>query len=50
MTYGTVRCTQCSQDLTDKAQYYDYNRKMVLCEEDNYRLGNISTESKQKKE
>ena len=32
-TYGTVRCSECGQDLTDKIQVYTEGK--VLCEEDN---------------
>lgn len=40
--YGTIKCKDCSQDLTNKAQYYEYvdkekTKKVVYCELCNYR-------------
>lgn len=36
-TYGTTRCNDCDQDITDKAQYFD--NEEVYCENCNYRKG-----------
>lgn len=41
-TYGTVRCKECDQDLTDKIQVYDYSpdkkTRVVRCENCNWRI------------
>lgn len=44
-TYGTVRCSKCGQDLTNKIQVYDYLDKekkvrVVYCEKDNLKIKN----------
>lgn len=42
-TYGTVRCSKCDQDLTNKIQVYDYldeekKDRVVYCEQCNWRI------------
>ena len=37
--YGTVRCSECGQDLTGKIQVYAEGK--VFCEADNWRLGKL---------